>query len=478
MSHICALIPTYNNGGTIADVVKRVAAQMDHIIVVVDGSTDNTREVLAGLNLPLVVVDYPKNAGKGVALKRGMQKAEELGFSYVLTIDADGQHFPEDIPHLYRAHTLHPDAIIVGSRGLEQQNMPAQNTFANRFSNFWFALQTGLRLPDTQSGFRIYPLRTTRGRKLMTSRYESELELLVFSAWANVPIMPVPIRVHYQPAEERISHFRPVYDFSRISLLNTVLCVLALIYGLPRRWWRTLVYLPFFALYLLLFVHPVMWALRGHYGETEEMHLRLHRFVQKYVRPLLWVPGVPYLVRGEVVPTEPAVYIANHNSIFDILAIMALHERICFVTKDWVLHNPLFGLLAQAFDIIPAQLGAEEMLEEARQRVNRGYSIMLFPEGTRSRTGDISRFRRGAVYLAEQLQLPIRPVLLRGFFEVLNKNALHIGHPRRMELFVMQEITPKDPRFSENGATRTRQIAAMYRQRLDWFAYPNETDEK
>ena len=483
-SHICALIPTYNNAGTIADVVTRVAQQMDHIIVVIDGSNDNTREILSSLHSPLsslnspqgaqlTILDYPQNAGKGRALQRGMRKAEEMGFTHVLTIDADGQHFPEDIPLLYRAHSIHPDAIIVGSRGLEQENMPARNTFANRFSNFWFALQTGLRLPDTQSGFRIYPLQTTRGRRLMTARYEAELLLLVLSAWANVHIQPVPVRVAYQPADKRVSHFRPAYDFTRISLLNTLLCLLALIYGLPRRWWRTVLYLPFFALYLLLFVHPAMWALRLYYGDTEQMHLRLHRFIQKAVRPLL-VPIGPIGLISPISPisSSPAIYVANHTSHFDILVMMALHDRICFVTKDWVIHNPLFGLLAQGFDIIPASLGAEQLLKEAQNRVSRGYSIMIFPEGTRSLNGDVGRFRTGAAWLAEQLNLPIRPLLFRGFYELFNKTSLHIGHPKHIDITLLESVSPPKQGKPEGGSplSLTRQLRALYRRRLDFFA--------
>lgn len=233
--NICAVIPTYNNAGTIGDVVRRVSAQLAHVIVVVDGSTDQTREVLSGLDVPFTLVDLPQNGGKGAALKQGFRAARELGFTHVLTIDADGQHLPEDIPLLVTASRAHPDAIIVGCRGLKQDNMPAKNTFANRFSNFWFAVQTAQYLPDTQSGYRIYPLEKIRGERLMTARYESELTLLVFSAWAGVQIVPIGVRVYYPPKEERVSHFRPAYDFTRISILNTCLCVLALVYGLPRR---------------------------------------------------------------------------------------------------------------------------------------------------------------------------------------------------------------------------------------------------
>ena len=118
--------------------------------------------------------------------------------------------------------------------------MPRQNTFANRFSNFWVRLQTGVNLSDTQSGYRLYTLSSLRGLSLITSRYEAELELLVFAAWAGVQICSVPVKVYYPPVEERVSHFRPVYDFVRISILNTILCVAALVYGYPRRLARSI----------------------------------------------------------------------------------------------------------------------------------------------------------------------------------------------------------------------------------------------
>lgn len=171
--HICAVIPTYNNGNTIAEVVRRTYNYLKDIIVVVDGCTDDTEEQLAKLGLPSVVVRQNTNKGKGAALKKGFQKAIELGFDYALTIDSDGQHYPEDIPALLKALSLHPGALIVGSRDLSAENMPGKNQFANKFSNFWFRLQTHVALPDTQTGMRIYPIRRLRGLSLLTSRYES-----------------------------------------------------------------------------------------------------------------------------------------------------------------------------------------------------------------------------------------------------------------------------------------------------------------
>lgn len=228
----CAVIPTYNNAGTILNVVQRTYAQLPDLVVVNDGSTDRTAELLAASPVPVTVVSCDRNRGKGYALREGFRKARACGFTHAVTIDADGQHYPEDLPLLLAASRENPAALVVGSRPLVHDNMPRGNTFANRFSNFWFRLQTGRKLPDTQTGLRIYPLFKIRGERWMTFRYEAELELLVASAWAGVPLRPVVVRVDY-PAD-RVSHFRPTLDFLRISLLNTVLCFLAVIYGWPR----------------------------------------------------------------------------------------------------------------------------------------------------------------------------------------------------------------------------------------------------
>ena len=232
---VCVVMPTYNNGGTLRDVVERVLAFCNDVIVVNDGCTDNSNDVLNAFGERITVVDYGKNRGKGYALKQGFKKAQAMGFDYALTIDSDGQHFPEDIPLFVQALEQHPGALIVGSRNLNQENMPGKNTFANKFSNFWFKVQTGVNLPDTQTGYRLYPLKNMPSLALLTYRYEAELELLVFSAWRGTDLIPIKINVYYPKGEERVSHFRPFWDFFRISMLNTVLCVVALIYGWPSR---------------------------------------------------------------------------------------------------------------------------------------------------------------------------------------------------------------------------------------------------
>lgn len=236
-NEVCAVIPTYQNAKTLLKVVADVHRVVDTVIVVDDGSNDGTAALLdkaTGNERPEKVLTHPKNCGKGAALKTGLTYARQQGFRYAVTVDADGQHRADDIPALLKAVEEEPDALAIGSRGLQHKNMPAKSTFANRFSNFWFALQTLQRLPDTQSGLRVYPLRRLHGLRWMSARYEAELTLLVFSAWAGVKHLPVPVSVYYPPRDQRVTHFRPGRDFTRISVLNTLLCFLMVVYGWPR----------------------------------------------------------------------------------------------------------------------------------------------------------------------------------------------------------------------------------------------------
>lgn len=227
------LIPTYNNAGTLAQVLQDVLSHTPHVIVVNDGSTDHTLEVLE--QFPAVQrVTYTNNRGKGIALRRGFAYARQQGYEYVITMDADGQHFASDLQAFHQRLQENGDAIIIGARNLQQENMPGKNSFANKFSNFWFYVETGMKAPDTQSGYRMYPLQQIAPIRFWCPRYEFEVEVLVRSAWKGIKIDWVPVQVYYPPAEERVSHFRPFQDFSRISVLNTVLVLITFLYIKPR----------------------------------------------------------------------------------------------------------------------------------------------------------------------------------------------------------------------------------------------------
>jgi glycosyltransferase involved in cell wall biosynthesis len=231
-SGCCVIIPTYNNDRTLEDIVRRVLEFTDQVIIVNDGSTDLTSQILQKFS-KLTIINLPKNKGKGYAIKTGFRKAVSLGSSYAITIDSDGQHLPEDLPVLLERSAEEPDSLIIGARNLNQEGIPGGTSFGNRFSNFWTWVETGYKLPDTQSGYRLYPLKKIGHMKFITRRFEFEIEVLVKSAWKGIKLTTVPVRVIYPKKGERVSHFRPFTDFARISLLNTCLTLLALMFFRP-----------------------------------------------------------------------------------------------------------------------------------------------------------------------------------------------------------------------------------------------------
>jgi glycosyltransferase involved in cell wall biosynthesis len=235
----CVIIPTYNNASTLAGVIKAVVAYCNHIIVVNDGSTDNTGAILQEFP-DIQLISYEKNKGKGWALRTAFSYASKQGYQYAITIDSDGQHFASDLPAFIEKLQTMPGSLIIGSRNMEQSSVPGKSSFGHKFSNFWFKVETGLRCPDTQSGYRLYPLEPISKMKFFTKKFEFEIEILVRLAWRDTLITAVPVTVHYAPKETRISHFRPTIDFARISILNTILVLIAFLYIKPRNFFRIL----------------------------------------------------------------------------------------------------------------------------------------------------------------------------------------------------------------------------------------------
>ncbi len=229
----CVLIPTYNNAATLATVIAQVLEITPHVLVVNDGATDQTAAVLAAFP-QVTAVQYSPNKGKGYALRQGFKKARQMGFHYAISMDADGQHYAADLYAFFAARERHPGALVIGARNMDKAGQPGASSFANRFSNFWFHLETGIHCPDTQSGYRLYPIGRYAGSIWVTRKYEFEIEVLVRSAWSGIPVLSIPISVYYPPAPERVTHFRPFKDFTRISLLNTVLVLTSFLYIKPR----------------------------------------------------------------------------------------------------------------------------------------------------------------------------------------------------------------------------------------------------
>ncbi|WP_291286411.1 DUF2062 domain-containing protein [Flavobacterium sp.] len=234
-THFCVIVPTYNNHKTLRRVLDSVLDFTSNIIIVNDGSTDETSEILKHYS-QYTQIHHPENLGKGRALRNGFRKAIELNFEYAITIDSDGQHFASDIPNFIAAIQNEPNSLLIGSRNMTQENVPKKSSFGNKFSNFWFKFETGIKLDDTQSGYRLYPLRLIP-KRFYTNKFEFEIEVIVRSAWKGIVVKNIPIQILYDPAE-RVSHFRPFKDFTRISILNTVLVLNALLYIKPRDFFR------------------------------------------------------------------------------------------------------------------------------------------------------------------------------------------------------------------------------------------------
>ncbi|MGO4772817.1 DUF2062 domain-containing protein [Flavobacterium sp. W22_SRS_FK3] len=235
LTNFCVIVPTYNNQKTLQKVLDSLLKYTQNLIIVNDGSTDETSEILKQYS-EFTQIHHPKNLGKGRALRNGFRKAIEMKFEYAITIDSDGQHFASDIPNFIAEIQKEPNFLLIGSRNMTQENVPKKSSFGNKFSNFWFKFETGIKLDDTQSGFRLYPLQLIP-KQFFTNKFEFEIEVIVRSAWKGIPVKNIPIQVLYDPAE-RVSHFRPFQDFTRISILNTVLVTNALLYIKPRDFFR------------------------------------------------------------------------------------------------------------------------------------------------------------------------------------------------------------------------------------------------
>ncbi|SDM38498.1 DUF2062 domain-containing protein [Kriegella aquimaris] len=230
----CVIIPTYNNSKTLKKVLDGVCTYTSDILVINDGSTDNTSKILA--DYPSVEqIHLEENKGKGNALKIGFKKAVEQGYQFALTIDSDGQHFPEDIPIFINAlkEESSKKVLLIGARNMGHSSVPKKSSFGNKFSNFWFWFETGKWLKDTQCGYRLYPLFALKDLKFYTPKFEFEIEVIVRAAWHGINVKNIPVQVSYDESE-RVSHFRPLVDFTRISILNTWLVILAIFYIKPR----------------------------------------------------------------------------------------------------------------------------------------------------------------------------------------------------------------------------------------------------
>jgi glycosyltransferase involved in cell wall biosynthesis len=228
------LIPIYNHAGGVVSVVERTLALDLPVWVVDDGSTDGTAAGLARFN-GITVLRHEENRGKGEAILTGFS-AMAGKVDWAITLDADGQHDPADVPGLIRAIPAGKRPIVIGRReGMVGDDVPWTSRFGRKFSNFWVRAAGGPVLSDTQSGLRIYPLPEALRLGVRARRFQFEVEILVRARWAGIPVVEVPVGVSYTPGMKRISHFRPFVDFCRNSAMFTRLIFLRIMRLCVRR---------------------------------------------------------------------------------------------------------------------------------------------------------------------------------------------------------------------------------------------------
>lgn len=211
------VIPAYNEGATVRDVAARARRYCTDVIVVDDGSSDETAETLTGLDITLLRSE--QNRGKADSLWRGFQHALVRGAAAVITLDADGQHAPEAIPSFITAALHDPEAFLIGARRVEQRKACRSRYVANRVADFWISWAAGRPVEDSQSGFRLYPARFLRNLTVKHGLKQSfvfESEVLIEACRRGMRCLHIPINVTPRTGL-RTSHFRPVVDIARIT---------------------------------------------------------------------------------------------------------------------------------------------------------------------------------------------------------------------------------------------------------------------
>ena len=357
------VIPYFNHPRTLRQVALEARQTGMAVLVVDDGSTPPAQPLLEGLDV--ASLRLAPNRGKGVAILTAADYAAAHGFTHLITLDADGQHSPAEAGRFLAVAEETPWAITVGTRRTAEAagRFPAASRFGRSFSNFWFRLQTGQSLGDTQSGFRCYPVAVLRGLRLHCRRFTFEAEVLVKAAWAGVPLRSLDITVFYPAGAAHVSHFRLFTDNLRFSVLNTHLTLRSLLpiphrrlAGLPRRTSGVSLLHPWRSLRAVLHESsdPLSLGLAAALGMVlgaapliglhtvailaSAGYLRLNRPIAVAASQLCMPPLVPALC----IETG---YVLRHGRLLTELSMQTLGREAPLRLFDWLLGSLLLGPL-------------------------------------------------------------------------------------------------------------------------------------
>jgi glycosyltransferase involved in cell wall biosynthesis len=213
------VIPVYNAKDTVKSVAMECRSRIPQVLVVDDGSTDTDVEALFS-GSDIRVLRHEENRGKGAAIRSALRYVKERGGRFMITVDADGQHYPRDLEKFIPLLQDDDTAIVIGCRRFEGENIPRASSFGRKFSNFWLRVEAGISIDDCQSGFRAYPVEHLSQLKLSGSRFDLEAEILARAIWAGLSLRTVPIDVWYPEPRLRITRFRPVVDNLRLTRMH------------------------------------------------------------------------------------------------------------------------------------------------------------------------------------------------------------------------------------------------------------------
>jgi glycosyltransferase involved in cell wall biosynthesis len=211
----CALIPAFNEALHIGKVVEGARHHVEEVVVIDDGSVDGTADIARAAGA--TCLQSLRNCGKASALRVGLDFARSHSFNYVITLDGDGQHLPEDIPVMLRVAEETGADLVIGARHFDRTRMPGSRYFSNVIGSRLASALVGQEIRDSQSGFRLFRLDKLEGAKLRSRCYELEMEILIKMARSGCTIAHAPVRTVYNDGEAR-SKMKPVRDTVRVCL--------------------------------------------------------------------------------------------------------------------------------------------------------------------------------------------------------------------------------------------------------------------
>jgi hypothetical protein len=232
--------PTHRNARTLAIVLGQLDVLTLPVIVVNDGSDDETAEILStwattGGRAQRFVETHAQNLGKAAALETGFHRARAGEFTHALTIDTDLQHDVDDVPALLEVSRAHPAALVIGVRPIETAGYPLASRIGRRISNLLVRIESGVRIADSQCGLRVYPLELLVHLHVTAGRFGYETEIVTRAGWAGLEIRQTPIRCIYDVPQGRVTHFRPVLDSIRAFGMHMRLIGRSLLPWPPRK---------------------------------------------------------------------------------------------------------------------------------------------------------------------------------------------------------------------------------------------------